>query len=309
MRDKDLFYIVGVGRSGTTLLMSMLNAHPQIGTPPETHFVTNHMLGRRRVTLASCRQALQIDHRISRLGLDVSDILAPFRDSATVAWVDVYLRMLDLWKQEHGVDLVGEKAPKYVQHLRELHAIRPGAKVIHLIRDPRAVFLSRRKAAWSADHPDWRHLVAYAVQYAEGRASGPKLFGENYREILYEQLISQPELELGKLCNFLGLPYNQSMLRFSDTAGDIISDDEWDWKREAAGPLLTGNAEKWRGELSEREIALVESACRQPFTEGLYSSSDQRAETTTRMYGLLIRCVAATYRRVLRVRANRRSDS
>lgn len=302
MREEDLFFIVGVGRSGTTLLMSMLNAHPEIGTPPETHFVTSHMLGRPRVSLSNCRAALERDPRIGRLGLDMSEILDAVAVEGTVAWRDVYFRILQDWKVVHGVRLVGEKAPKYVQFLPKLQTVAPRSRVIHLIRDPRAVFLSRRKAAWSAGRPDWSQLLAYAVQYAEGRVVGPRLFGDRYREVLYERLIADPESELASLSDFLGVDYDPVMLRFAESAADIISEDEWSWKREATGPLLTQNAEKWRNELLSSDVARVESACRGPFDDGFYQVSIANAGFTAGLYGLLIRGVARAYRWVLRLR-------
>jgi len=303
MRDDELFFIVGVGRSGTTLLMSMLNAHPEIGTPPETHFLTQHVLPHRELSIPEIRERLMADPRFGRLGLDVGDVIKPFSGGASVALRSVYFRWLELWKGRSQVRLVGDKAPRYVEFLPLLKWVAPNAKVIHLIRDPRSVFLSRTKAAWSADRRAWRQLVAYRVQYAEGRARGPVLFGDRYREVQYESLISRPEEVLSDLAGFLGVAYDPAMLDFADSAAGLITGDEWDWKREAAGPLLRDNANKWRDELSSNQIGLIERACRQPFEDGFYEYSGEATTPTNRLTAAMVSLGSAVYRHLLRRRA------
>ncbi|MGA7306991.1 MAG: sulfotransferase [Rhodothermales bacterium] len=297
MLDVELFYIVGVGRSGTTLLMSMLNAHPEIGTPPETHFVTSHISGRRPVSIAECREVLSADQRLDRLGLDFDDVFrSGHRDEAKLSMETVYFRILSRWKERHGVRLVGDKAPRYVEFLPLLKSIAPRAKVIHMIRDPREVFLSRTRAAWSAGRREWTHLLAYTVQYSVGRADGAKLFGDNYYEVLYEHLISRPEEELKRLCTFLGVAYDSSMLQFSSSAAEIIAEDEWAWKSEAAGPLLKKNTEKWRSQLSQRQVARIETACRKPFTDGLYERSGLTPRSMDLVMAFFVSSTAVLYR-------------
>ncbi len=305
MRDDELFFIVGVGRSGTTLLMSMLNAHPDIGTPPETHFLTQHVLPQRELSFSQLRERLAADSRFGRLGLNLSDVLEPFEDGETpLALRSVYFRWLDLWRSRSGVRLVGDKAPRYVEFLPLLKWVAPNARVIHLIRDPRSVFLSRTKAAWSADRQAWRHLVAYCVQYSEGRTRGPALFGERYHEVRYESLITHPEAVLSEVAEFLGVAYDPAMLNFSESAAGIITEDEWDWKREAAGPLLRDNADKWKRELSSAQIGLIERACRQPFKDGLYDASSNTPSFGGRLTAALVRIGSAVYRGALRRRAS-----
>jgi hypothetical protein len=286
--------------------MSMMNAHPDIGTPPETHFVTTHLTPREAVSRDEWRRRLAEDRRFARLGLDPGEVLAQLEEGdGPVSMRAVYRAFLQMWKERNGAKLVGDKAPRYVEILPILHRITPGAKVLHLVRDPRSVFLSRTKAAWSAGRKSWRHLLAYAVQYEEGRTRGPQCFGERYREVFYEQLISEPDRVLTEVCHFLGVDYDPAMLRFSESASDIISEDEWAWKQEAAGPLLSQNADKWRNELSGSEIGMVESACRGPFRDGLYQRADEAPGLAGRVTARTVRTMAGVYRTVLELRLER----
>lgn len=310
MRSEELFYIVGVGRSGTTLVMSMLNAHPDIGTPPETHFVSSHIMTAGRLPSGSWRIRLAGDHRIQRLGLDVEAVLASvFGPDTDVVPVDVYWALLDAWREKAGVSIVGDKSPKYVEILPVLNRIAPQARVIHVIRDPRGVFLSRRNAAWSADRAAWKHLVAYSAQYSEGRENGPKYFGERYREIVYERLLADPQEELEGLCSFLGVRYDPAMLDFSESAAEIIAEDERAWKGAAAGPLLRGNADRWRKELTPAEISKIESGCPQPFEDGLYTATTSSRGLGNRLAGRFVHVLAKLYRTRLRGQVGKRSKN
>ena len=76
--------------------------------------------------------------------------------------------------------------------------------MIHLIRDPRDVYISRTKAKWSSSRPDILQFLAYRSQYALGAKHGPMLFGNNYLEVHYENLLIQPEKELKRICDLLG---------------------------------------------------------------------------------------------------------
>ena len=78
MGIKKLF-IVGVGRSGTTLLQSMLNAHPEICFTPETHFVKRylvpHLSGNKCFSKANLIQSLAEDKYFSRLDVPLNDVI------------------------------------------------------------------------------------------------------------------------------------------------------------------------------------------------------------------------------------------
>jgi len=276
------FAIVGVGRSGTTLLMSMLNAHPAITLPPEFHFVNEHLAQRPRATLAEALARLEGDPRFARLGLALDEVKRPFTH-LPFSMPNLYRQLLQCYAQKQGVSVIGDKAPKYVEYLPLLRHIFPDAKIIHLIRDPRDVYLSRTKAAWSAGRKDTWQFLAYRAQSALGRRLGPKLFGHNYLEVHYEQLLTQPQNELQRICRLIGAPYQPEMLAFGDAAQNIIFPDELAWKREALGPLLTDNMNKWRRELTPQQVARVEAACAPAFKEGFYQPAVPPKPTPARI--------------------------
>ena len=297
--ELPFFAIVGVGRSGTTLLMSMLNAHPQIVTPPEFYFVIEHIAKYPAATLEETASRLAKDRRFARLGLTVDEVVAGFLEKRYLfSNIKLYQEILQIYATRYQVKIIGDKAPKYIEYLPLIHRVFPNAKIIHLIRDPRDVYLSRTKADWSASRPDLLQFLAYRAQYDLGCRLGPKLFAGNYLEIHYEDLISSPKKELQKICWLLGIPFTDEMLNFSTVASDIVFPDEISWKKEVLGPLLNNNMNKWRKELTSEKVARIEVACSPTFSDGFYERSQRRCSVLGRVADVIFNMCMAVLTRI-----------
>lgn len=262
-------FVVGVGRSGTSLVQSMLAAHSQLAFPPETQFVRRYV-GRRRLArcharggVTAVRAVLEADHRVRRLQLDLEEVLARYRRGAPFSEADLYETLLTCYARVRGKPRVGDKDPRCVEFLPLLAKHWPSAHVVHVIRDPRDVLASRKKAAWSRRRSSVTHVFVNRVQVSAGRRAGPLSFGPRYHEVVYEALLADPETVLRRLTERIEVPYEAAMLQFGDAARSLVSDDELAWKRETLGPLLATNSGKWRRELADWEAALAERVCRE----------------------------------------------
>jgi len=259
-------FVVGVGRSGTSLVQSMLAAHSQVAFPPEMQFVRRY-LGRGRLAraharggTAAVRVVLEADDRVGRLGLDLDRVLSRYA-GGPFSEADLYETLLTAYAEMQGKPRAGDKDPRCVEFLPLLARHWPGAHVVHVIRDPRDVLASKKKAAWSRHRSVLTHVFANRVQLRAGRRDGPRLYGPRYHEVVYEELLADPEAVLHDLTGRLGLPYEGRMLEFAEAAEALVSADELAWKRETLGPLLAANAGKWRLELSPWEADLAELTC------------------------------------------------
>jgi hypothetical protein len=287
--ELSFFAIVGVGRSGTSLLMCMLDAHPDIAMPPESHFVGQYVVKRAGVKLPQLIAHLSHDNRFARLGLSIEEITQPFLEyNEPFSVARMYQVIMKIYATKRGVRVVGDKAPKNIEYLPVLRSIFPEACIIHLIRDPRDVYLSRTKTKWSGSRPAVLQYLAYRSQYGLGRRLGPQLFGDRYLEVHYENLITRPVTELSRVCSLVNLPFDNSMLDFQVSAKELVFADELTWKKEVLGPLLTQNKNKWQQELTPEQAARVEAACSPTFKDGFYELSGKGDARRSRLACLLI---------------------
>ncbi len=271
-------FVCGVGRSGTTLLQCMLDASPELCMTPETHFFRRYVVPgdlRRRLEAAgpaAFAAHLAGDLDFARSGLDAELLLAPDarRARAGRPWslARTYARLLGACAARAGKPRAGDKDPRLLDHLAPLHAARPQARVVHVVRDPRDVVLSRTRAAWSAGRPWWLHALLGAEQERRGREAGRRLFGGAYLELAYEELLARPEAALRRVCAHVGIAFDPAMLAFGERAQRLVDARELSWKREVFGPLLASNAGKWRSELAPARARWVEALWSEPFRAG-----------------------------------------
>jgi hypothetical protein len=151
------FFIVGTGRCGTELVRNILNSHPDVYVPGESHWIPSQydaygaLQNRSAMYFDIVRRTFYhtgqptIDRITEELTLTSEDFLQRVQDklptsNPTVAeFNDVLFRMAG----EHvGRSIVGDKTPDYGSYLRLLHSLWPKAVFLHLIRDGRDAAVS-----------------------------------------------------------------------------------------------------------------------------------------------------------------------
>jgi len=232
-------YIVGVGRSGTSLLQSMLGSHPQIYTVPETSFL------RRYVFSHENNQPLaETDSHLDRIPGLKANLLGKTKKT----------ELLDLYNQELFLNsdskYILDKDPRLIEYIPTLQKVIPNAKVIVVYRDPRDVLASKMKARWSAGRHLISYLVSSKVQLNDGRllATNNEVFF-----VKYENLLSDAGLVLNEVCGYLEVKFDSGMLDFQSVAQKLVQKDEMDWKKETLQPLNKNNINNWKNQLSNLE--------------------------------------------------------
>jgi hypothetical protein len=214
--------VVGVGRSGTTLLRLMLDAHPQLAIPAETHFVPE-LIERE----GECDSMLEIADAIiasrawADFGLDPVDLQVAAAEAPNAA--DVIRAFYRLCAEREGKPRWGDKTPGYVKRMRTIGDALGEARFIHLIRDGRDVALSRVKRGMGTDKPigDVAHLWKRRIE--NGRKQAKRLRGR-YLELRYEDLVTDPEPALRKVCDLIELGFDPAMLEHHERAGERIAE-------------------------------------------------------------------------------------
>jgi hypothetical protein len=262
-------FVGGCPRSGTTLLRTMLNSHPELAMPRETRILVDGY--RRRAEWGDLRQPQNrrrvahwvIERKRSRYRqlTDDADELVARMVAAAPTIGSVLGAGFGLYAERHGKARWGDKRPSLVLNLDAVFAMFPDAQYINVVRDPRAVVVSIRKAGrqygWGAHGlpggtDTWERSVRAAERWR--RRLGPGQF----LELRYEDLVTDPAAELGRIVEFLGLDVAglDAMLRYHETA-DIHSDTIHSL---VSKPPTTERLRSWEDALRPREIAFVESA-------------------------------------------------
>lgn len=223
----DPFFLVAARRSGTTLMRLMLQGHPDI--------LFDH--GWEEVADAIADPPSGTPRHYDFKGL------APFDADSAEALDDALRAGVAQALAEGGSRVFG--ATCHMGFL-QLQKIWPDARYVHLIRDPRDVAISSLKLGWSG-HPffasdTWRKAE---TDWDKLESALPP---ERICTLRYETLVTDPEAELGRLCDFLGVLFDDALFSYTETSSYSFP--------------KASLAERWRNSLSPRKVDLIEARIR-----------------------------------------------
>ncbi|MGH2452758.1 MAG: sulfotransferase family protein, partial [bacterium] len=213
----DPFFVLGAPRSGNTLLRIMLDRHPGVALPPESHFIPRLFSRRGRYgdssriekkelflrDLAADRWFPRWDLGIEAVREELAGLPRPTFRQAIEAPFRAYAR-------REGKPRWGDKTPSYVQHLPLLAQLFPEARFVHIIRDGRDVALALLDRVHHLRGPATAAYI-WRAHVSAGRAAAQSLAGR-YMEVRYEDLVAGPEGTLKMICTFLALAFDPVML-------------------------------------------------------------------------------------------------
>lgn len=259
MTQPGYIFIVGSFRSGTTLLRQILNFSKDIAICGETHFLGD-LFG----------QKYGFRHKFAKIGnlttddgvTKVVDYIYNLRADNFWGWVrknvareEFLSRLLESDRTDRALfDLVmasyangkpirGEKTPFHIYYVPTLLEWFPQAKIIHTFRDPRAVFVSKKKKMIKREDISLRYRIVrqfelildmylslnvliHWLRIVQLHYQYQRLYSHNYYFVKYEDLISDPKTCLKQLCDFLGIGLTETMLRPEVVNSSFASRDD-----------------------------------------------------------------------------------
>ncbi len=217
-------FIVGVTRSGTTLLRLMLDAHPELAIPPETHFVPQ-LIKTTKKGGVSCEEAHGVvtGHRQwGDFNLDSGELLRRYCALDRIDPESTVRTFFELYAEREGKPRWGDKTPNYVKRMRQIQRTIPEARFIHMIRDGRDASLSRFKRLLKEPPPMDTVAERWVKKIERARADGEHL--DHYLEVQYENLVRDTESELIRVSEFLELPWDPTILRYYERAEERLAE-------------------------------------------------------------------------------------
>ena len=190
-------FVVGSPRSGTTLMRSILDAHPSIVCPPwETGIF---------VELADLLDRFDESQAMYKFMKDDASIWQWVRQTVD----DLMLRVTGSFNKPRWA----EKTPAHVLHIELIHRVYPQAQFVHIIRNGYEVVRSLQHKSWAPNYV--RGNARTWVNYVQaGRAAARNLPAGLYHELRYDELVTEPERLLRQLCEFLGEQFEPQMMAF-----------------------------------------------------------------------------------------------
>ena len=251
--------ILGVRRSGTTLLRVILDRSAELAIPDES-YVVPQLAHRhpRTVDAAAFVDDLRRLPRLRELGIPPEDVATRLTTGMTTG--AAIAAVFETYAATRGKARWGDKTPLYMQHLRMLERLFPEARFVHLVRDGRDAALSFLAMAEGVVTRTWAHpydAAGFACQWRTeveaARALGARVGSGRYLEVSYERLVAEPEVTVRAVSAFASLAYEPAML---DYVGNVDLQDKPHQQRLAHPP--TPGVRDWRTEMAPAEVARFE---------------------------------------------------
>jgi hypothetical protein len=273
--------LLGVSRSGTTLLRVILDRSPGIAIPDESFFVP--LLARRHGKTVDTGRLLDDVARIPAIrhwGLSVASLGPRIRSGMPIG--EAIAAIYEAFADAAGKPRWGDKTPMYMRHLALLDELFPDAQYVHLIRDGRDAALSFLQMPEGTFTRTWAHprtprqfACLWRKEVADARALGRRVGATRYHEVRYEALVADPEGTVRGICTFAGIPFEPAML---DYAGAVDVSSKPHQQRLLAPP--TTGVRSWRDDMSTADVAGFEAVAGDLLRELEYEVTSPRRPAT-----------------------------
>jgi hypothetical protein len=254
-------FIVGCPWSGTSLLATLLDRHPQVAVPPETFFFRDLLPGIRAHGRApSAEQLLQRAgrHPVFRdLGITATAVAAAM-DAADPNGERALLRgMLAAYAASRGKQLAVEKSPVHLFYTPLILEWYPKTRIVCLLRDGRDVALSLTRVPWGGRSLRW-HCAEWNSYCRSARAYAHR-FADRFLLVRFEDLVAEPERILAGVDRFLDLPFAPRQLDPAVETGSIL-DAERPWKEKARSRADPERAGAWKVTATPGQRRIMQAA-------------------------------------------------
>jgi hypothetical protein len=225
------FFIVGSGRSGNTLVRSVLTASPVIHIPPETYVLGEQVESFRRVSGLGWNDVIHLVFAKLAFHPEFKTFEAPYLNGLIgelralpasernlASALDRFYRWHARQNNKDEVAIWGDKTPINVYSLKKINGIFPSAKYVYLTRAPHDVVHSYVKSGIYNNYRDaairWQESNLLCMRMEERMPS-------SVLRVSYEEFCREPEGSTREICGFLGTPFVDSMIAASTRRGSL----------------------------------------------------------------------------------------
>ncbi len=277
----DPIFILGSHKSGSSLLRSLLDGHPDLyAIPTEAHFFQNsgHWVDYRlRYAFPKEMNRQELIESFVSLIEKKNRHVNPYADSMLKGKFNIKLfksslekanfessaQLFEAYTSAIYLSLEGTSLPEGIRIVEKsvenaefaifLKQMMPSCRFIHIVRNPYATLTAIRKSKARSYYPNLRDYL-FLLQNSHYYLFKNKALIENYLVIRYEDLLTEPQSTMKKVATFLSISFSDNLLRptvMSSQWGGNSSENQ-PFERISEKPL-----NKWRSSITDLEIQLV----------------------------------------------------
>ncbi len=267
---KPFFFIIGRARSGTTLLRTLFDAHPNVVIPLESPIIMrlsgkyskiNNWLESDIIDFYNDLVKVK-DFNKWNINTDKlkAELLKLVGKSTYKHLIQTVYLFTDSVFEKKEILLIGDKNPVYSISIKALFKLYPEAKYIHLKRDYRAHILSMINAGLYSND-----IVTLAFRWKYSSKIISKLkrkYPDSFYTIKYEDLVSNPKLHVEKLCDFLSIPYEPEVVNYHkkmEAIYEAMIDKVEEHHKRVFKPIDNSKVNHWKSELSDKNIRTADA--------------------------------------------------
>lgn len=260
--ERGPVFVAGSERSGTSLMYALLASHPNIAMTRRTNLWT-YFYGRygdlsRPEHLERCIDTMMRYKRIAVLRIDPERLRLEFlRGEPT------YARLFALVEMQHaervGKPRWGDKSLGTERYATPILAGYGGARIVHMIRDPRDRYASvatrwgSRRGGLGAGTAEWLSSARLGLRHQ-------RRYPDRYRVLRYESLVTDPEGTLRDLCGFIGEEYAPEMLSMDGAASFRDAGANSSYGKRASEAVTPDSIGRFRTVLSPEQVAFIQAS-------------------------------------------------
>ena len=270
-------HIIGIGRSGTTLLQSLLNAQPEVWAGPENYFIPFFYNVWKNKTTFSAEDLALAARFHNAFGILQPYVGFTFDETKFISNTTLtsyqalithtYRSFVDqLAPKKEAVHFIN-KNPIHSYYLKALQSISPDTKYIWMMRDYRANVNSRKNSVHLKSASAYYNSIRW-IQFERRIASFQQQHPNHVLVIRYEDLVKAPDQLLAKVCEFLEIPITiQSHEALAPYQALFQYEVKTQYERaermkkrygDLSKPIHTGAIDAWTTGLTTQELEVCE---------------------------------------------------